>query len=129
MQNAISLWLNNPADWTRHPKDDDEREAAISGIKRAVFVRMHLLAERRLIINQRPGWETAFSSYRGTGSGRRRVTRIMQIYEEAAPSISYAMDTDNQELFDQVIQIVRDAIEEAGGSMEGANYRETIGVA
>ena len=129
LQNAISLWLNNPADWTRHPKDDDEREAAISGIKRAVFVRMHLLAERRLIINQRPGWESAFSSYRGTGSGRRRVTRIMQIYGEAAPSISYAMDTDNQELFDQVIQIVRDAIEEAGGSMEGANYREAIGVA
>ena len=53
----------------------------------------------------------------------------MQIYEEAAPSISYAMDTDNQELFDEVIHIVRDAVEAASGSIEGANYRETIGVA
>lgn len=129
LQNAVSLWLNNPSNWTRHPQDDDEREAAISGIKREVFVRMHLLAERRIVTNQRPGWETAFSAYRGTGSSRRRATRIVQIYEEAAPSISYAMDTDNQELFDEVIHIVRDAVEAAGGSIEGANYRETIGVA
>ena len=129
LQNAVSLWLNNPSGWTRHPQDDDEREAAISKIKRDVFVRMHMLAERRLVTNQRPGWETAFSAFRGTGSSRRRAMRIVQIYEEAAPSISYAMDTDNQELFDEVIGIVRDAVEAAGGSMEGANYRETIGVA
>lgn len=129
LQKAISLWLNNPADWTRHPQDDDEREAAISGIKRKVFARMHLLAEQRLVTNQRPGWETAFSAFRGTGSSRSRAMRIVQIYEEAAPSISFAMDTDNQELMDQVIRIVRDAIEEAEGSIEGANYRETVGLA
>ena len=129
LQNAVSLWLNNPAGWTRHPQDDDEREAAISEIKREVFVRMHSLAERRLVTNQRQGWETAFSAFRGTGSSRRRAVRIVQIYDEAAPSISYAMDTDNQELFDEVIDIVRDAVEAASGSMEGADYRETIGVA
>ena len=128
LQKCISLWLNNPAGWTSHPKDENEREAAISGISRKVSAGVHLLAERRLITDQRSGWQAAFG-FSGRGSSHSRAVRMVRIYDEAAPSISSAMDIQNQEFLDEVIQIVRDAIQEAGGSMEGVSDRETAGVA
>ena len=128
LQVCISLWLNNPAGWTNYPKDDNERETAISKISQQVFDEIHELAEQRLITGQRTGWQTAFG-FSGRGSSHNRAVRMVRIYDEAAPSISSAMDVHNQEFLDEVIQIVRVAVEEAGGSIEGAKDREAIGVA
>ena len=127
-QNCISLWLNNPAGWTSHPKDENEREAAISLISQKVSAEVHLLAERRLITDQRSGWQSAFG-FSGRGSSHSRSVRMVGIYDEAAPSISSAMDIRNQEFLDEVIQIISNAINEAGGSMEGVSDRETAGIA
>ena len=49
---------------------------------------------------------------------------MVGIYDEAAPSISSAMDIRNQEFLDEVIRIISNAINEAGGSMEGVSDRE-----
>ena len=87
LQSCISLWLNNPAGWTSQPKDENEREAAISGISRKVSVGVHLLSERRLVTEQRRGWQAAFG-FSGRGSSRSRAVSMVGIYEEAAPSIS-----------------------------------------
>ncbi|MCY4365911.1 MAG: hypothetical protein OXE17_06790 [Chloroflexi bacterium] len=128
LQVCISLWLNNPAGWTSYPQDDKERETAISNISQHVFDQIHRLAERRLIANQRTGWQAAFG-FSGRGSSRDRAVRMVRIYDEAAPSISSAMDVDNQEFLDEVIQIVRVAVEENGGAIEGMKDRDAIGVA
>ena len=128
LQNCIALWLNNPAGWIEHPKDDNEREAAISKISQQVFDEVHELAGRRLIISQRNGWQTAFR-FSGRGSSRDRAVRMVRIYDTAAPSISSAMDVHDQEFLDEVLQIIRVAIEDTGGSIEGMKSRETVGVA
>ena len=47
-----------------------------------------------------------------------------RIYDAAAPSIPSVMDTPTQEFLDQVIWIVGDAVEDAGGSVEGIGKRE-----
>ena len=122
LQDCVSLWLNNPAGWSNHPKDDNERESAISKISEQVFDDVHQLAGTRLIGSQRSGWQTAFG-FRGRGSSHDRAVRMVRIYDEAAPSISSAMDAHNQEFLEEVVQIVRDAIEEAGrfdGGSEGS---------
>ena len=54
---------------------------------------------------------------------------MVGIYDDAAPSISSAMDVRNQEFLDEVIQIISHAIKKAGGSMEGVSDRETAGIA
>ena len=49
---------------------------------------------------------------------------MAQIYDAAAPSITSVKDMQTQEFLDNVIQIVQDAVEEAGGSVEGISARE-----
>ena len=128
LQGCIALWLNNPAGWTSAPQDDNEREAAISKISQQVFDDIHKLADRRLVDSQRTGWQTAFG-FSGRGSSRERALRMVRIYDEAAPSISAAMDVNNQEFLDEVIRIVRNAVEQQDGSVEGVKDRENVGVA
>ena len=124
---AISLWLNNPARWTSYPRDDNERETAISNISHQVFDEIHKLAERRLIASQRTGWQAAFG-FSGRGSSLDRAVRILQLYDEAAPSISSAMYVGNQEFLEEVIRIVTVAVEGNGGVIEGVKGRDAIGV-
>ena len=46
------------------------------------------------------------------------------IYHEAAPSVTSVLDQTAQEFLGQVIQIVSDAVEEAGGSVVGAKTND-----
>lgn len=48
LQEEASKWLDRPAGWTRLPKDEDEREAALDVIRRAVFALLYELTRRRL---------------------------------------------------------------------------------
>ena len=91
-----------------------------------MFDEIHKLAEQRLITGQRTGLQTAFGF---SGRGSSRAVRMVRIYDEAAPSISSAMDVRNQEFLDEVIQMVRVAVEENGGAIEGVKDRDVIGVA
>ena len=117
LQTGISLWLDNPVSWTRRPTED-EGQAVINAIRQKVYAQIHILATRRLLGAHRRGWQTAFG-FSGPGSSYERAREMGRIYDAAAPSISSVMDVATQDLLDQVIQIVSDAIKDAGGSIEG----------
>ena len=117
LQGCISLWLNEPKGWTREPEDEREAYAAIDSIRQRVFSRVHALAERRLIDAHTPEWQTAFE-FRGTGSTFERARVMGGIYDEAAPHISYRNTTPGtRDFLDEIEGIVREAVEEAGGSV------------
>ncbi len=118
LQTSISLWLDNPAGWTKQQADEDERQSAINEIRRSVFTQIHILTERRLITTPRADWQTAFG-FSGTGSSHDRAERMARIYDEAAPSVSSVMDMRTQEFLNEVIKIIREAIEKEGGSITG----------
>ena len=117
LQSCISLWLDNPEGWTREPEDERESYAAIDSIRQRVFSRVHALAERRLIGAHTPEWQTAFE-FRGTGSTFERARVMGGIYDDAAPHISYRNTTlGTRDFLDEIEAIVREAVEEAGGSV------------
>ena len=120
LQESISLWLNDPAGWTRHPADDDEGRAAIDQIRQEVSGGIRALAERRLISSHPGDWQAAYG-FRGTGSSFKRADQMAHIYEAAAPSISSIMDPSTQTFLDEVVEIVRTAVENADGSVEGVS--------
>lgn len=114
LQESISKWLDSPADWTCDTKDIEERNAALSAVRMAVFTALHDLAEGRLAETHREDWSTAFT-FAGKGSSYQRADVIESIYEEAAPSISSAMSGTAREFLHRLHQLVREAVESAGG--------------
>ena len=119
LQTSISLWLDSPAGWTIEPEDEYEKRAAINDIRQKVYDRIHILAERRLITEHRAGWQTAFA-FSGRGSSNDRAKEMAQIYDGAAPSItSVTDDIPSQKFLNQVTQIIKETVEEAGGSLQG----------
>ena len=118
LQESVSHWLNEPAGWTRAPADDDEGRVAIDQIRQEVFVGIHALAERRLIRSHPGDWQVAYG-FRGPGSSFQRADRMAHIYQAAAPSISSVMDPPTQAFLDEVVEIIRVAVENADGSVEG----------
>lgn len=116
LQVSISLWLDGPAGWTREPSDETEAQDAIDTIRRHVFQRMHSLARGRLIEYQQRAWITAYA-YSGTGSTRERAKTMYGIFGEAAPSITSMMDDTAEKFLNDVVDIVRNAVKEVGGSL------------
>ena len=129
LQGKISLWVDNPESWIGgEPEDEQEAQAAINTIRQKVSTRVHTLAERRLISSHLSEWQTAWG-FSGTGSSFDRARVMGGIYDAAAPQVSYmAMDPGAQRLLDDIIQIVRDAVEEAGGTVVGTAEHRTVGV-
>jgi hypothetical protein len=114
LQEEASKWLDQPAGWTRQPEGEEEREAALDKIRRAVFARLYELTKRRLRDDQVAAWRTAYD-HSGTGSGLRRARTIDEIHRNAAPHISAAMNQDAREFLTELYAILREAIEKAGG--------------
>jgi hypothetical protein len=117
LQESISRWLDSPADWTRPPESQEERDAALSEVRKNVFTALHTLAEVRLSKERRGDWQTAYG-HSGRGSGQLRAEEIDQIYEEAAPVISSAMSSSAREFLHNLHRIVRESVEAAGGHFE-----------
>lgn len=117
LQENISRWLDSPAQWTWVPEDDEERNAALSGIRKAVFAALHDLAESRLADAHRANWRGAFE-YGGRGSSYRRAGEIERIYEEAAPMISSAMSEPARTFLHSLHQLIQQAVEDAGGQFQ-----------
>jgi len=115
LQESISRWLDNPADWTRPPVSDEERHAALAGIRRAVFTALHDLGDQRLADLHRSEWTAAYD-YSGTGSSKRRADEIENIHEEAAPVISSAMGEPARAFLHALHRLVREAVDGSGGS-------------
>ena len=125
LQTSISRWLDNPITWIRPPVDQYEGQTAIDAIRRSVSVRIHVLVNQRLITARSGDWRVAYE-FKGLGSSFSRARVMGQIYESAAPSVSSAMDGWTQQFFDEVTEIVVDAVRESGGSVEGVLPRETV---
>ena len=125
LQASISLWLDSPSEWTRVPENEDERQATIDEIRKKVFNRIHQLSQQRLITSHSGEWQRAFA-YSGIGSSRDRAKEMSGIYHEAAPSVTSVLEQTAQEFLDQVIQIVSDAVEEAGGSVVGVQTNDAV---
>lgn len=102
-QASISLWIDKPTGWTRQPASEDERRSAINEIRKKVSIRVHKLAEQRLITDPLTDWQTAFA-FSGRGSSRDRAEEMRQIYEAAAPSITSAMDDVTQRFLEEFIR-------------------------
>lgn len=111
---SISRFLNEPVGWTRVPEDDQERQAAIARVRRAVLAAMHALAMRRLVEEHLAEWRTAYE-YKGTGSTFQRARVIRGIYDEAAPLPDAVMPPASKKFLAEVRQIVTGAIEASGG--------------
>ena len=114
LQENISLWLDSPAGWRTKSDDPNDQTAVISSIRQAVFERLHDLAEKRVATENRRQWGGAYSLF-GRGSSFTRADRIIQIYDKAAPPISFSKSGPAQEFVDILGKIVRDAVEESGG--------------
>ncbi len=116
LQEEASKWLDRPAEWARQPEDDDEREAALDRIRRAVFAQLFELTKTRLTDDQVSDWREAYD-YSGPGSATKRSRMIEVIHDHAAPRISAAMSADAREFLNKLHDILRDAIIEAGGEI------------
>jgi hypothetical protein len=123
LQEEISLWLDNPARWTRTPHDEEERTAALNPVRKAVFDGLHDLATQRLGQRHREDWQTAYKE-KGRGSGLRRSGEIRRIYEESAPPISSAMKPLAREFLTEVVNIVQRGVEKSGGHFEVSKAAE-----
>ena len=123
LQDSISRWLDSPVGWTRNPEDESEERAAINAIRIQVFIDIHTLVEQRLIVAPHHDWQAAFG-FSGRGSSSDRAERMVQIYNDAAPSVSFVPDARAQQFLDEVIRIVSNAVNDAGGSVKGVGKLE-----
>jgi hypothetical protein len=114
LQEEITRWLSSPADWTREPVDSAEQMAGLGPVQQAVYKALHGVAGQRLTDYHRQDWQTAYH-FAGKGSGQRRSEEIRNIYEDAAPPISSSMSLDARRFLEEILQIVRDAVIQAGG--------------
>jgi hypothetical protein len=111
---SISRFLDSPIEWTRESDGDEEKQAAISRIRRAVSAVMYELAVRRLVADHLTQWRTAYD-FRGDGSSFTRARTIRGIYDEAAPIPDAVMPPPSRQFLDEIRRIVTSAIEASGG--------------
>lgn len=114
LQEEASKWLDRPAEWTRVPRDDEEREMALDRIRRTVFAHLYDLTKTRLTDDQVANWREAFD-HSGAGSATRRAHTIESIHDMAAPRISAAMTSDARLFLSRLHEILHEAIKDAGG--------------
>lgn len=119
LQEEASKWLDRPADWTRPPHTDEERELALDRVRRTVFARLYDLTKTRLTDDQVASWREAFD-HSGPGSAMRRAHTIETIHDVAAPRISAAMTADARLFLSRLHEILREAIKDAGGQIAQA---------
>lgn len=125
LQENISRWLDSPSGWTSHPTNEENRNAALAAIRKAVFTSLHDLAESRLADTHRTDWRRAFD-LSGRGSGNRRAEEIENIYEDAAPQISSAMNEPARIFLHNLHQLVQVAVIDAGGQFQQPVARMAI---
>jgi hypothetical protein len=119
LEASISRWLETPDRWDIiPPPPDDKKQATINTIRQKVSNRIHRLAKRRLINEHIGEWQAAFD-FRGIGSSYQRAEEIERIYNAAAPSITSVTGIAAQKFLDDVRQVVKKAVEEVGGRVEG----------
>ena len=116
LQENISMWLDNPRDWKEN-LDDEAKADALDDIRKAVYKKLHDLAEERLLGTHREDWVEAFQ-FSGRGSSTQRAKKIEHIYNEAAPEIRSGMSNPAREFLHDLHKLVHEAVEKSGGQIQ-----------
>jgi energy-coupling factor transporter ATP-binding protein EcfA2 len=117
LQRQVSRFLDNPVRWTRDPESEEEIQDALATVRQAVFTTLHDVARGRLIDDEQPDWNRAYE-LRGRGSTFERAQSIRGIFADAAPVPGPAMSPTTLEFLNTLRDLVADAINQSGGSIE-----------
>jgi len=119
LQAHVRPFLESPLRWDPATGATDEMMSyAIDKIAQAVFERLHELASNRITRDRVIRWQEAYA-HRGVGSGKERRRDVEIIYTEAAPIPGEAADPPTNEFLKEIRLLVHDAVESAGGELEG----------
>ena len=102
------------------PIDENEAQEALANVRQSVFATLHDVARTRIIDQEQPQWNAAYD-LRGPGSTFERAEEIKGIFDDAAPVPGPAMKPSAIEFLNAVRNLVADAIEKSGGSLEGSH--------
>lgn len=119
LQNHVKRFLGVPLRWEPATGTTDEMMSfAIDRIAQEVSRRLHDWVGTRLVRDRIIKWQDAYS-HRGVGSARYRRRDVESIYSEAAPIPGQIADPPSNEFMREIRLLVRDAVQEGGGRLEG----------
>ena len=100
---------------------------AIDRIAQEASSRLHEMAANRVMRDRVINWQEAYAHW-GGGSAAKRSRDVESIYEAAAPIPGEIADPPTNEFLREIRILLRDAIESAGGKLEGlSSFASTRG--
>ncbi len=114
----ITRYLDTPLRWKGEQPSDEDAEAALGLVQRAVYERLEGALHRRLIETPHQRWVSGFH-LRGRGSTFDRARAVQTIFIENAPLPGPVLDLRSIELLREMQILVHDAIGAAGGTLLG----------
>lgn len=112
-------FLESPLRWEpAKGATDDMMSHAVDRIAQEVFLRLHELAANRVMRDRVIKWKEAYA-HRGVGSATERRRDVESIYLAAAPIPGETADPPTNEFLREIRILMRDAIKNAGGKLEG----------
>ncbi|HZL25959.1 MAG TPA: hypothetical protein VFC39_05460 [Acidobacteriaceae bacterium] len=119
LQGHARPFLESPLRWEpAKGATEDMMSHAIDRIAQEVFLRLHELAANRVMRDRVIKWKEAYA-HRGFGSATERRRDVESIYGAAAPIPGETADPPTNEFLREIRILMRDAIENAGGKLEG----------
>ncbi len=119
LQAHVRPFLEEPLRWEPANGATDEMMGhAIDRIAQEVFARLHEMAANRVMRDRVIKWKEAYA-HRGIGSGTERRHDVESIYRAAAPIPGEIADPPTNEFLREIRILLRDAIDSAGGKLEG----------
>jgi hypothetical protein len=119
LQGHVRPFLETPLRWEPSLGVTDEmKEYAIDTIAQGVSSRLHELAANRVMRDRVIEWKEAYA-HRGVGSTSERRRDVETIYGAAAPIPGEVADPATNKFLKEVRLLLKDAIESAGGKLEG----------
>ena len=116
LSEATSRFLDTPATWDQHARDEDEAAAAIAQIRSEVHTAFHSFAMKRIVEQHLTEWSDAFE-YAGPGSSYTRAQELRDIYREAAPVPGIEVSEVASKFLVEVRKLVFGAIKAGGGDL------------
>jgi len=125
LQGHVRPFLEAPLRWEPAKGATDEMMShAIDRIAQEVSLRLHDLAANRVMRDRVIKWKEAYA-HRGIGSASERRRDVEAIYGEAAPVPGETADPPTNEFLREIRILLRDAIDAAGGKLEGLSSLTT----
>jgi hypothetical protein len=124
----VRPFLETPMRWEPARGANEEMKArAMDVITQTVAPRVHELANNRIVRDHIVRWGKAYA-YRGVGSGGTRSHEVEGIYGEAVPIPGGTPDPQANAFLREIRILMRDAIREGGGKLEGIGDMVESGV-